>query len=170
MVSQITPPATRQPPQVSWEKLPDDFVLPGNPIEKVQQPYLAETLTDALGAAGLIEPEMIVVSNLGLVAIVDQKTIIKAPDWLWIPSVIAPDREPSEFNRRSYTPLIEGKLAKIVMEFLSETEAGEYSTRPTFPYGKLYFYEQILQVPTYVTFDPAAVVLEVRHSSGRPLR
>jgi hypothetical protein len=30
------------------------------------------------------------------------------------------------------------------------------------PYGKLYFYEQILQVPTYITYDPYEVNLEVR--------
>ena len=162
MVSQITPPATLQPPQISWEKLPDDFVLPDDPVENAQQPYLAAALTDALGAAGLIRPEMLIVSNFGLVATVNQKTIVKAPDWLWVPSVISPDIEASGRIRRSYTPLLEGEPVGVVMEFLSETEAGEYSTRPTFPYGKLYFYEQILQVPTYVTFDPAAVVLEVR--------
>ncbi len=30
------------------------------------------------------------------------------------------------------------------------------------PYGKLHFYEQILQVPTYVTYDPYESRLEVR--------
>ena len=166
MVSQVTPPATRQPPQISWEKLPDDFVLPDDPVENDQQPYLAAALTDALGAAGLIAPEMLIVSNFGLVATVDQRTIVKAPDWLWVSSVISPDIEASSRIRRSYTPKLEGGPVGVVMEFLSETEAGEYSTRPAFPYGKLYFYEQILQVPTYVIFDPAAVVIEVRQLQG----
>jgi hypothetical protein len=35
--------------------------------------------------------------------------------------------------------------------------------RSTPPYGKLYFYEQILQVPTYVTYDPYDPKLEVRY-------
>ena len=40
---------------------------------------------------------------------------------------------------------------------------GELSVRSTPPYGKLYSYEQILQVPTYVTYDPYEVSLEVRY-------
>jgi pyruvate/2-oxoglutarate dehydrogenase complex dihydrolipoamide acyltransferase (E2) component len=54
----------------------------------------------------------------------------------------------------------------IVMEFLSETEAGEYSAKSTPPYGKFYFYEQILKVPTYVIFDPATALLEVYELQG----
>ncbi|MFO0172404.1 MAG: hypothetical protein ACK51W_07975, partial [Aphanizomenon sp.] len=42
-------------------------------------------------------------------------------------------------------------------------EGGELSIRSTPPYGKLYFYEQILQVPTYVTYDPYDSSLEVRY-------
>lgn len=34
--------------------------------------------------------------------------------------------------------------------------------RSTSPYGKLYFYEQILCVPTYVVFDPFSLTLDVR--------
>jgi hypothetical protein len=64
--------------------------------------------------------------------------------------------------RRSYTPNLEGDPVAVVMEFLSETDAGEYSLRPTYPYGKLYFYEQILSVPTYVIFDPYEPRLEIR--------
>jgi hypothetical protein len=52
------------------------------------------------------------------------------------------------------------------MEFLSETEAGEYSAKSTHPYGKFYFYEQILKVPTYVIFDPATALLEVYELQG----
>lgn len=48
------------------------------------------------------------------------------------------------------------------MEFLSDEELGEYSIHPTFPYGKLFFCEQILQVLTYATFDPYSQTLEVR--------
>jgi hypothetical protein len=48
------------------------------------------------------------------------------------------------------------------MEFLSDTDGGEFSVRSTPPYGKLYFYEQILQVPVYVTYDPYEQDLEVR--------
>jgi len=48
------------------------------------------------------------------------------------------------------------------MEFLSQEEGGELSVRSTPPYGKLHFYEQILQVPTYVTYDPYELSLDVR--------
>jgi hypothetical protein len=49
------------------------------------------------------------------------------------------------------------------MEFLSNEDYSELSVRSTPPYGKLYFYEQILQVPTYVTYDPYEPKLEVRY-------
>lgn len=47
------------------------------------------------------------------------------------------------------------------MEFLSATEGGEYSINPHYPYGKWYFYEQILRIPIYVIFHPQIAVLEV---------
>jgi Uma2 family endonuclease len=102
---------------------------------------------------------MLIASNFGLVATVNQKVIVKAPDWLWVPRV-----QPvgAGIVRRSYTPRLEGDPVAIVMEFLSDTETGEYSSRPTHPYDKLFFYEQILQAQTYAIFDPAAVLLEVR--------
>lgn len=157
MILQVTP--STQIPKISWDKLPDDFVLPDDPVENIQQPFLAAALTEALGAAGLITPEMLLASNFGLVATINDKTVVKAPDWLFVPRVdpIAPG-----IVRRSYTPHREGDPIAIIMEFLSETETGEYSSRPIYPYGKLYYYEHILKVPTYVIFDPATPVLEVR--------
>ena len=49
------------------------------------------------------------------------------------------------------------------MEFISATDGGEYSVNPHYPYGKWYFYEQILKVPTYVIFHPQLQVIEVYH-------
>ncbi|MCA2575628.1 MAG: Uma2 family endonuclease, partial [Microcystis sp. M41BS1] len=46
-------------------------------------------------------------------------------------------------------------------EFISETEGGEYSINPHYPYGKWYFYEQILQVPVYGIFQPKTGELDV---------
>jgi Uma2 family endonuclease len=163
MVRSASRPATPQPPVVTWEALPDDFVLPDDPVENLQQPALAAALTDALGAAGRLQPTMLVGTNFGLVATVNRKTIVKAPDWFYVP--FAHPVEPATI-RRSYTPRLEGEAIAVVMEFLSETEGGELSLRSTFPYGKLYFYEQILQVPTYVTYDPYALNLEVRRLEG----
>ncbi|MGB7084350.1 MAG: Uma2 family endonuclease [Phormidesmis sp.] len=146
-----------QPLTIEWERLPEDFVLPDDPVENILQPYLAAALTDALDTAGLITAKQLVASNFGLVATVNQKIVIKAPDWLYVPQV-----NPAGEVRRSYTPILEGSAVAVVMEFLSETETGEYSTRPIYPYGKLYYYEQILTIPTYVTFDPKTSFLEVR--------
>jgi Uma2 family endonuclease len=157
MVLQITPHT--QPLSITWEKLPDDYILPDDPVENIQQPLLAAGLTDAIGEAGLIQSGMLLASNFGLVATVNQKTVVKAPDWVLIPQAFP---VPTGIIRRSYTPNLEGDPVAIVMEFLSETETGEYSVRPTYPYGKLYFYEHILKVPTYVIFDPHDLLLEVR--------
>lgn len=63
--------------------------------------------------------------------------------------------------RRSYTPHVEGDLPTLVLEFISETEGGEYSINPHFPYGKWYFYERILQVPLYGIFHPKTGELDL---------
>ncbi len=91
---------------------------------------------------------MLIGSNFGLMAAVNQKIVVKAPDWFYVPQV-----QPLAAGsiRRSYTPQLQGAMVAIVMEFLLDEEGGE-----------LYFYEQILRVPTYVTYDPYATRLEVR--------
>ena len=157
MVTQI--PLTHPRLEITWEPLPADFVLPDDPVENIQQPFLAAALTDALDTNDRLIPNMLIASNFGLVATVNQKTVVKAPDWLYIPQV---HPLPEGVIRRSYTPNAEGGPVAIVMEFLSDEDGNEYSARPTYPYGKLYFYEQILQVPTYAIFDPIALLLEVR--------
>ncbi len=161
MVLQIpSPPSSPAHPVVTWEPLPSDFRLPDDPVENIQQPPLAAALTDALGATGRITPAMLIGSNFALVATINKKIVVKAPDWFYVPQV----RPVADgMIRRSYTPHLEGDPVAVVMEFLSEAEGGELSVRSTPPYGKLYFYEQILQVPTYVTFDPYEPKLEVRH-------
>ena len=150
---------TKSEPSITWRPLPVDYILPDDPVENIQQPLLAAALTDALGAAKFIQPQMLIGSNFGLVATVNKKIVVKAPDWFYVPQV-----QPVEEGviRRSYTPHLEGAAIAVVMEFLSETECGELSVRSTPPYGKLYFYEQILKVPTYVTYDPYEASIEVR--------
>ncbi|MCB8785946.1 Uma2 family endonuclease [Planktothrix agardhii] len=153
-------PDIKAKPIITWEPLPEDFVLPDDPVENTQQPYLAAALTDALGAAGYIQPEMLIASNLGLVATVNKNTVVKAPDWFYVPQV---HPLPEGLIRRSYSPNIDGANVVIVMEFLSEADGGELSIRSTPPYGKFHFYERILQVPTYITYDPYYRSLEVRY-------
>ncbi len=153
-------PSLKTKQTVTWEALPANFVLPDDRLENIQEPLLAAALTDALGASGIIKSEMLIASNLGLVAHVNKKILVKAPDWLYVPKVY-PVIE--GVIRRSYTPYNDGAAVAIVMEFLSEEDGGELSMRSTPPYGKFHFYEQILQVPTYITYDPYEVNLEVRY-------
>ena len=83
MVLQI--PSSYKAPNVTWEALPADFILPDDPVENIQQPPLAAALTDALGAAGRIGPIALIGSNFGLVATVNKQTVVKAPDWFYVP-------------------------------------------------------------------------------------
>ena len=164
----MTPSAIDLPTKstiITWEKLPDDFVLPDEPVDNNLQPLLAAALRESLELAGLILESMLIASNFGLCATVKTQTVVKAPDWVYIPSV---KPIPSGKIRRSYTPHLEGEIPTIVLEFISETEGGEYSINPHYPYGKWYFYEQILQVPIYGIFQPKTGELEIyRLNQGR---
>jgi hypothetical protein len=96
---------------VTWEKLPADFQLPDEPVENTDHPLLAAALREALEIAGFITSNMLIASNFGLCANVDDKTIVKAPDWLYVASVAA--LKQGEV-RRSYTPHAEGDVPTIV--------------------------------------------------------
>ncbi len=146
-----------QRPVITWEALPDDFQLEEEPVENTAQPLIAGALRESLELAGLIQPEMLIASNFGLCATLNGDLVIKAPDWLYIKQVksIQP-----ETTRKSYTPNLQGDIPNIVIEFLSETEGGEYSVKRSYPPGKWYFYEQILQVPIYAIFEPITGQLE----------
>lgn len=152
------PPETKTKYTITWEKLPSDFKLPDDPVENIDQPLLAAALRESLELAGFILASMLIASNFGLCTKVNDKTIVKAPDWVYVPSVLP--AEPGEV-RRSYTPNAEGEVPAVVMEFLSDTDGSEYSIKPTYPYGKWRFYERILQVPVYVIFEPKSGALEV---------
>lgn len=143
---------------IEWEKLPDDFELPDEPVENINHPLLASALREILEIAGLIGPTALIVSNFAICAKVNKKTVVKAPDWCYVPNVLP---VPSPFMRRSYTPNLEGDIPAVAMEFISDTEQGEYSVKPTYPYGKWFFYERILQVPIYVIFEQIEGRLEV---------
>lgn len=142
---------------IRWEPLPSDFVLEDDPVDNEGQPLLAGALRESLELNGFIQPQMLIVSNFGLCATINDQIVVKAPDWLYVPSV-TPLAAPK--IRRSYTPHAEGDVPAIVIEFLSETEGGEYSFKRTYPPGKWFFYEQILKVPIYVIFDPGIGLLE----------
>ncbi len=155
MIAQLGTARTIYEFTVTWEPLPKDFQLEDNPVENDGQPLLAGALRESLELSGLIQPQMLIVSNFGLCATVNEQIVVKAPDWLYVAAV-----NPIESTRRSYTPYAEGDVPIVVMEFLSDVDGSEYSFKRTFPPGKWFFYEQILQVPIYVIFEPYSGLLE----------
>ena len=151
--------------EITWEKLPDDFVSEDEPVDNINQPSLAAALTESLEIAGKLPANALTTTNYGICAGVNQKMVVKAPDWAYVPNL----RVPREEIKRSYTPRLQGDIPVIVMEFLSDTEGGEYSIKPTYPPGKWFFYERVLEVPNYIIFEPDAGALEVYQldDSGR---
>ncbi|MEC4816856.1 MAG: Uma2 family endonuclease [Scytonema sp. PMC 1069.18] len=147
---------------ISWEALPNDFQLEDEPVENTGQPILAGALRESLEISGFIQPQMLIASNFGLCATVNGQFVVKAPDWVYVPSVNQVLGE-----RKSYTPNLEGDVPTVVMEFLSDTQGEEYSVKRTYPPGKWFFYEQILQVPIYVIFDPNGGLLEFYQLENR---
>ena len=142
--------------QITWEKLPDDYVLPDDPVDNINQPPLAAALTESLEITGRLPENAITPTNYGICATMNGRIVIKAPDWAYVPSI----RVPREDVKRSYTPQLQGDLPVIVMEFISDTDGTEYSIKPTYPPGKWFFYERILKVPNYVILEPDTGSLE----------
>jgi Putative restriction endonuclease len=155
MIAQLGTAKINHEQIVTWEPLPKDFQLEDNPVENDGQPLLAGALRESLELSGLIQPQMLIVSNFGLCATINEQIVVKAPDWLYVAAT-----KPTESTRQSYTPHAEGDVPTIVMEFLSDVDGSEYSVKRTFPPGKWFFYEQILQVPIYVIFEPESGLLE----------
>ncbi|HIK05914.1 MAG TPA: Uma2 family endonuclease [Trichormus sp. M33_DOE_039] len=155
MVTQLSTTKPQTELIITWEALPKDFKLEDEPVENTGQPLLAGALRESLEIGGFIQPQMLIASNFGLCATVNEQLVIKAPDWVYVPSV-----KEIISNRKSYTPILEGEIPLIVMEFLSDNDGGEYSVKRTYPPGRWFFYEQILQVPIYIIFEPDGGLLE----------
>jgi Uma2 family endonuclease len=151
--------------KITWEKLPDDFLLDDEPVDNIIQPSLAAALTESLDIAEKLPANALTTTNYGICATVNQNMVVKAPDWAYIPFI----RVSREEIKRSYTPQLQGDIPVVVMEFISDTEGSEYSNKPTYPPGKWFFYEQVLKVPNYVIFRPDTGDLEVYQpdDSGR---
>ncbi|MBC5794946.1 Uma2 family endonuclease [Sphaerospermopsis sp. LEGE 00249] len=144
---------------ITWELLPEDFILDDEPVDNVNQPSLAAALTESLELAGKLPETAIATTNYGICATVNGKFVIKAPDWAYVPQITVP----REQIQRRYTPHKQGQIPVVVMEFLSDTEGSEYSSKRTYPPGKWFFYEQVLQVPNYIIFQPDTGELEVHN-------
>ncbi|MFM2061064.1 MAG: hypothetical protein RLZZ507_734 [Cyanobacteriota bacterium] len=148
---------TTQDYQITWEKLPDDYILPDDPVDNIYQPTQAAALTESLQLAGKLAPNCLITTNYGICATVNGKIVVKAPDWAYIPEI----RTTKQEVFRSYTPQLQGDIPVIVIEFISDTDGTEYSSKPTYPPGKWFFYEKILKVPHYIIFEPDRGELEV---------
>jgi Uma2 family endonuclease len=149
--------ATSPTYHITWEKLPDDFVLSDDPVDNINQPALAAALTESLQLAKKLPETALTPTNYGICATINGKIVVKAPDWAYLLK-ISVDR--SEVLR-SYTPQLQGEIPALVLEFLSHTPGGEYSIKETYPPGKFYFYEQVLKVPNYGIFEPENGALEL---------
>lgn len=137
-------------PVITWEKLPDDFILPDDPVDNLYQPWIAAALTEILWLAELVPKTALTCTNYGVIATVDGEPIAKAPDWAYIANITVPIQEVN----RSYTPHLHGEVPTIVLEFLSDIDGTEYSSKPENPMGKWYYYQKILEVPYYGIFEP----------------
>jgi Uma2 family endonuclease len=143
--------------QITWEKLPDDYILPDEPVDNINQPALAAALTESLELAGKLPANALTPTNYGICATLNGKIVIKAPDWAYIPQISVGREEVT----RSYTPQLQGTIPSLVIEFISDTDGTEYSSKPTYPPGKWFFYERILKVPNYAIFEPDSGKLEM---------
>jgi Uma2 family endonuclease len=145
------------PPTIVWEKLPDDFILPDDPVDNINQTPIANALSESISLAGLLAEDAFTCTDYGISVTVNGKAIAKAPDWAYIAHV----RVPRKDIERSYTPHLHGDVPTIVIEIISATDGGEYSKQTETPMGKWYFYEQILKVPYYGIFEPDSGDLEL---------
>jgi hypothetical protein len=55
--------ATTYPYNVTWELLPEDFVLDDEPVDNVNQPSLAAALTESLELAGKLPSTALATTN-----------------------------------------------------------------------------------------------------------
>jgi len=98
--------ATTDKFQITWEKLPDDFVLPNDPVDNINQPIIAAALTQSLEIAGRLPDTALTTTNYGICATVNGKMVIKAPDWGYVANI----RVCTEEVKRSYTPQLQGDI------------------------------------------------------------
>ncbi|MEG4198288.1 Uma2 family endonuclease [Microcoleus sp. Pol12A5] len=144
--------------KITWPLLPEDFILPDDPVENIEHPLISKGLRQYVMDSPELMQDALIVSNFGLCAAVDDHTICKAPDWMYVQPV---QPWPHNYPRRSYTPHTEGTVPFVVMEFLLATYGDEYSVEHTEEIGKCFFCEQVIKVPRYVIFLPQTGRIEV---------
>ena len=73
--------------QITWEKLPDDYKLPDDPVDNINKPALAAALTESLQLAGKISTNTLTTTNYGICATLNNKMIIKAQSGAFIAKI-----------------------------------------------------------------------------------
>ncbi|MEG4217194.1 hypothetical protein QUA27_17185 [Microcoleus sp. Pol14C6] len=114
--------------KITCPLLPDDFILPDDPVDDIEHPLISNGLRQSVVDAPELIQNALIVSNFAWWAAVDDRTICKAPDWMYVQPV---QKRPHNDPRRSYTHDIEGTVPFVVMEFLSATYGDEYSVEHT---------------------------------------
>jgi len=59
--------------KITWEKLPDDYKLPDDPVDNINQPALAAALTESLLLAEKIPANALATTNYGICATLNNK-------------------------------------------------------------------------------------------------
>jgi hypothetical protein len=59
--------------QITWEKLPDDYKLPDDPVDNINQPLLAAALTQSLELAAKLPANALTSTNYGICATINGK-------------------------------------------------------------------------------------------------
>ncbi|MEG4328284.1 Uma2 family endonuclease [Microcoleus sp. herbarium5] len=144
--------------KITWRLLPNEFILPDDPVDDIDHPLLANGVRQSVVDSPELMQDALIVSNFALCAAVDDRTICKAPDWMYVQPV---QPSPHNYPRRSYTPHTEGTVPVVEREFLSATYGDEYSVKYTEEIGKWFFYEQVIKVPRYVIFRSHTGKIEV---------
>lgn len=145
--------------KITWEKLPNDFILNEEPAPNFDQQLLGAALRESLEIAGLIVGDILIAPNIAICATLDDKLVVKTPDLFYATNV---QPLPNNAMRRSYTPHLEGSIPDIIMEFLSSPNpVEEFSGKQTDSPGKFYFYRDIVQAPIYALFEIMTGLLEV---------
>ena len=84
----VQSPLVQTTPNIAWQPLPVDFVLPDDPVGK----HPTATPSGCPHRCPLVQPKgfthkMLIASNMALVATVNEKIVVKAPDWFYVPRV-----------------------------------------------------------------------------------
>jgi hypothetical protein len=86
--------------EITWEKLPDDFVLDDEPVDNINQPLLAAALTESLEVAGRLPANALTITNYAICATLNNRIVVKAPDLGFVRAIACVGYRTGSINRR----------------------------------------------------------------------